>query len=735
MPRPTSLLAALVAVAAAFTGGCPAAVAADPGLAVGASTAVVRPGAAVARTQRPPATQRTPLSVTIDSLSPAVVPRKGPIRVTGSVTNEDDGPWTSVQVFAFLGDTPLTTPAELDEASGVAPEADVGARITSDGFDTIDRIEPGESRQFSILVTQSQITVTEAGVYWFGVHALGSGPEGRVDGADGRARTFLPLVPRTREPVDTALVLPLRRTVSYAPDGSIEDLEGWDESLDVGGRLRAMVDFGAAAGSRPITWLLDPALPDVVRTLTLGNPPRSLAPSLPESGDGGSDGPSSDPSATAEPAPSADASDDAAAAAESTDPRLGAVAESGTDWLNRLHEALAGQQVLALPYGDLDVAAAAEHDPRLYRRARQRSGTELAPWGLPMSPGVSSPDGFLDEAAIRATPRRSTILVTDEMLGAGAPPVIRTAGRRVVTTSSGATSGGPGPDDPLGLVTLRQRILAEAAVRELSPGDPPLVVVLPSYWTPGPAAGFFEGLDQDWLDLTSVSDVAVGRARPVDARRLEHPRTQESRELPAANFASARRLVRVAETLQNVLTVNTTVADAAADQSMVSTSFGHRADPAATRASTDRARSWIEQQVASVRIDAPPAVTLSSRSGRFAATITNGLDEPVTVRIRAITDEPDAIRGPEKVEIGPGGQTTVLLNASFSTLGIHNVTLFVTDSDNRPLGSSDQLPIRSAQVSQIIWLILGAGVALLFGAIAVRLVRRVRAAAHARQSS
>ncbi len=183
-----------------------------------------------------------------------------------------------------------------------------------------------------------------------------------------------------------------------------------------------------------------------------------------------------------------------------------------------------------------------------------------------------------------------------------------------------------------------------------------------------------------------------------------------------------------------MLTVNTTVAAAAADQAMVSSSFGHRSTPAATRAATDRSRSWIEQQVSGIRIDAPPAVTLSSRSGRFAATITNGLDEPVTVRIRALTDEPDAIRGPEKVEIGPGGQTTVLLNASFSTLGIHNVTLFVTDSDNRPLGSSDQLPIRSAQVSQIIWLILrrrGAAVR----AIAVRLVRRVRAAAHARQSS
>ena len=53
----------------------------------------------------------------------------------------------------------------------------------------------------------------------------------------------------------------------------------------------------------------------------------------------------------------------------------------------------------------------------------------------------------------------------------------------------------------------------------------------------------------------------------------------------------------------------------------------------------------------------------------------------------------------------------------------------LTDTDGTPLGSSDSLPIRSNRVSNVIWLILGTGVALLFGAILVRLFRRIRAAA------
>ena len=100
--------------------------------------------------------------------------------------------------------------------------------------------------------------------------------------ADGRARTFLPYVPPTTPgSIKTALVLPLRHFLPYAADGSLEELDHWQRTLRLGGRLRDLVDFGASAGSRPVTWLVDPALPDAVRRLAAGNPARSLAPTEP----------------------------------------------------------------------------------------------------------------------------------------------------------------------------------------------------------------------------------------------------------------------------------------------------------------------------------------------------------------------------------------------------------------------------------------------------------------------
>ncbi len=67
-----------------------------------------------------------------------------------------------------------------------------------------------------------------------------------------------------------------------------------------------------------------------------------------------------------------------------------------------------------------------------------------------------------------------------------------------------------------------------------------------------------------------------------------------------------------------------------------------------------------------------------------------------------------------------------MLDAHANRVGVTNVTLAVTDVDGNPLGETDELPIRSAQVSVVIWLIIGTGVGLLFLAILVRLFRRVR---------
>ncbi|MCW2797721.1 MAG: hypothetical protein JWM79_3218 [Nocardioides sp.] len=689
---------------------------------------------------RPKAADAPPLAVAIESLTPSYIPKHGSITVTGSVTNNDDTTWSNINVYPFASSAPMTTEAELVEAAASDPLLPVGDRITGAGYyDTIAKIEPSGSAPFSVKVPRSALNVDAPGVYWFGVHALGENDQGRDTNADGRARTFMPLVPSgTNRSVDTALVIPLRREVSYAADGSLEGVARWTRTLS-GGALRSLVDFGAAAGSRPVTWLLDPALPDAIRQLVAGNPVRSLAPTVA----GGADNEGASPSSSATAVPASPTSPTTGGTEDAPAPDAAEVAATaaGNAWLDRLHAALGQKQILALPYGDLDVAAAAAHDPALIDSARSRSGTVLEPWGLRMSPAAGSPSGYLDQVGIGAIDPDTTVLVTDRMFGDDPPGVANTAGHKLVLTSSGAAAGGPGPGHRRSIVSMRQRILSEAALRVLSPDNTPLVVVLPDGWAPPSSTGFFEGLDVGWVHLTNVDNATNRTPASFDSKDLDYPRWQRNRELVAANFLAVDALIQAGAALQNVLSRNDRIGSVVADQALNALSYSSRDEPDAARVRTDRSRLWIEDQLGKIDISAPRGVTLSSSSGKFATTITNGLDQPVTVRIDAQTQGGDlTIRGPAKVSIPANGRTTVLLTADSRTPGVHNVTLSLTDcpedpanpaqctGTTTPLGSADELPIRSAQVSKVIWLIIGIGAALLFGAILVRFARRLRRA-------
>ncbi|NPC98760.1 DUF6049 family protein [Nocardioides sp. zg-DK7169] len=815
MVRPRSLLPALVALAtlAAPCAAVPAASAMHPDSPVAGSSSYSAPAPAPsaqpsrssrARTAAAPATgtlatsggtatatasssapevpgttgaveDTAPLAVSVGSLAPSVVPQRGALRVTGTVTNLDDVPWSTINLYPFVSTTPMTTRAELAEAATADPSAFVGDRITDPGpFATIKELAPGESATYTVRVPRPLLPVSEPGVYWFGVHALGESSTSSRDGlADGRARTFLPLVRKARStpPVETAIVVPLRRGVAREPDGSITGPEAWADTLGPGGRLRSLLDFGAAAGARPVTWLVDPAVGDAARRLAAGNPARTTGPTLdPDEGDDPDLQPDPDttPGASLSPSPSdsADGDGDGSGSGEDgeqAEPDPDPAAEAASTWLDRLAGALSDGEVLALPYGDLDVSAAATHDRTVYRQARARSADALRQLAPDATPVITSPGGYLDPGAVRLATQATTVMVSDAMVEGDAPGVVSVDDHPVAVFSSATGTGGPGPDDRLAIVAVRQRLLAEAAVRHLQAasatpdqevvpgstagpgttggagaatreamtptGPEPLVVVLPDRWVPAGTTGFFQGLDVPWLQLSTVDDITDGAAldRDDEPVELDYPTSVQRRELTAADFGAARALERAGDTLQNLLRRNDRVAGEVTDEALSNLSYASRVHPTASRRRAEASRAWIETRLRSIDIEAPPSVTLSSASGRFSVTVSNNLDEPVTVAIDAIVDGPVVIDGPDTVELAARSRRTVLLTASTERQGVHNVTLVVTDLDGTALGSSDQLPIRAAQFSVVIWVIIGGGLALFLGAVAVRVVRTVRA--------
>lgn len=664
-----------------------------------------------------------PLEVQIDTLSPSYVPQKGKLRMTGSVTNVSDDRWRAINVHAFIDDAPLTSSAELAETSITPTDAEVGGRITIPGtFDAIGSLAPGETASFSIELRRDELPVSAGGAYWFGAHALGNTTETRDGIADGRARTLLPLVPAgTKGSERAAVVIPIRRAIRHAANGRLRSSARWAADLGEGGRLRALADFGAAAGLRPVTWLVDPAVPDAVARLVGGNLPRFLGDTTtPTPGGRASAGPgaASDtpPSEVVEPG-------DEETAAQAAPPNPAAT--PGASWLTRLQEALSDDQVLTLPYGDPDLAAIASHAPEFYDRAVRRGGTELDRWRVRTQPAVAAPEGFLSVDSLSVLSGDETVLLTDAALD---PAEVRASatieGRRVLFASSATALGGPSPGDPLSEIALRQRFLAEAAVRLLFHERTPLLLVLPPDFVPDSPTAFWPGLDAPWLTLTGTDDLGGGRR--IDPDQIQYPVEQELTELDPENFTAAEELITAGRTLDTVLPLNDEIAGEVLDEALTSLSYTERDRTIESRRDSGAAVGWIDRRLERVRLRAPRGVTLSSALGSFATTVTNRLDQPVTVVLRARSLGDIEVESSDPIELAADSRQTILLKTDASTPGVHYVRVMVTDEDGNPLGAAQRVAIRSAQVSGVIWLILGVGVGLLFLAIAIRVVRRVR---------
>lgn len=710
MPRPSSFRAALAGL-----------------LTVGCAGAGFAPSSAAAAAAEP-----DPLVVHLDTLSPEL-PRNGDVEISGTVTNVSDETYTRINLHAFSSATPILDAASLATSATSDPTQFVGERVTEPGtFDTIDELAPGDSAAFTDRVPVELLDAGgEQGVYWIGIHALGdSASTPRDDVAEGRARTFVPMRPTGGETREASVVLSIRNRLWYAEDGRLAGTERWARRLAEGGSLDAVLDMAESAGSTPYSWLVDPAVLHAIARLMSGNVPRSIAPdpTMPDqeptptgtpSEDTGSPGDTADTLSPPQPVPTEEPSEEEAT-----------LAASASAWMTRFKALVGATPVLALPYGDLDVSAAMRHDRTRFDQATARSAEIMGQLGLPSQPTVAPASGLLSPEAIAQVPADQVILLGDNAFAV--PPstagsVVRLLGHEVIVTSTGAESGGPGPTAASDPLALRQRLLSEAALRIVDGNPAPLVVTLPTVWRGEEAATFFSDLDRPWLDLVPLGDVATASAKGVPASQIAYSDDDVADELDASLFAAATRATGSATLLEQVLTLQTRIESYVRDEVLATLSEQHRRRPGQARAAAGRIDDALRADLGRIRVEAPRAVTLSSDSGPLGATLVNGLDQPVEVRLQVRTDGELTLTGGGTRRLGPNARSVVRFEATAAQGGVHDVQISVTSLDGVPLGSSDRLPIRAARVSAFIWIAMAAGALVLFGMIGYRLPGQIRA--------
>ena len=667
-----------------------------------------------------------PLSVTIESMTPSVVPRRGRLSLSGVVTNDSEETWTDLQVYLLASPTPLTTPEELDAAVASDPATEVAPRLTSEGlFQEVGDLQPGESARYTVSVPRRDLGISgEAGVYWTGVHVLGAVDGVREDGADGRARTFVPLLERRAPVTDVGLVVPFRDQVRRAADGRLLGLERWQRSL-ADGRLRSLLDLVAATDA-PLSWVLDPAVLDAASTVARDNPPLAT-------GDDGSGPDAQDQEADDEPTGTTDpAPEDPDDVEDETVVGASEEAQAAAAWLEELVAESASANVLALPYGDLDVAAAATSRlGRVLVRAQELSDSVAAVAGIVSAPVVAPPRGLLPARALGGVDPQVPVVLEDRAFPDAEGPVLeRPDGTRVLLTDHDVADGGPGPDPRLAPVAFRQRILAEAAVRFLAGARDPLLVVVPEGFDPGGPLGaqaFFDGLDVPWLRQVTLSQVLVGAPSDEQRGRPFYPPRARERQVPFANLLATAELVQTGRVFADLLTRNDSVADELAGIAMLGSSHPARSRPRAARERVTNTSARVRRTMQLVDVDGPPFVMMSSETGPIAVTLVNNLDEPVTVQLQVRTPRDDLrVNVPGPVTLAPGQRAPVRMRAESTAIGVHEVTLVATTTDGDPIGSQVQFNVRTSNVGFVIWLVMGLGGAVLLVAIVWRIVRRIR---------
>jgi hypothetical protein len=720
VPRPSSFRAALAGL---LTLG------ATVGL---ACTGLVPPAAAA------PVEDPDPLVVHIDTISPEL-PRKGDVEITGTVTNVSDDTFTRINLHAFSSQDPILDATALRASAALDTTVDVGPRVTVPGtFDTVDELAPGETASFSDSVPVELLGIPDQeGVYWIGIHALGDGAAPRDAVADGRARTFIPQRPSGDGVQEASVILSVRSRVWYDEDGRISGEERWLRRLEDGGSLDGVLDMADSADGTPYSWLVDPAVLVALVRLAQGNPARSIGPDTtvpgqePTPTQTPTDAPTTDGTqapGSLTPPPSTESHEGEGASEGSSDVDEAVSAAAGA-WIQRFIALAGDQPVLTLPFGDLDVSAAVRNDPTRFEEAMARSAQVMSDLGLPTQPTVAPTDDLLSPEAIAATPDDALVLIGDNAFAL--PPeaptsVVRMLGHDVVVTSTGAEAGGPAPTAATDPLALRQRLLSEAALRLRDDNTAPLVVTLPTVWRGEDAATFFDRLDRPWLDVVPVEAVAARTPVGVPASRLLYTDTDREAELDAASFAAATGATAASTLLEEVLTLQTTIEQQVRDEVLVTLSEQHRERPRLAIRAAGRVEQALQDDLGRISIEAPTAVTLSSDSGPFGATLVNGLDQPVTVQVRTTTDGELSVAGDGERRLGPRARSVLRYKATSSQPGVHSVRLVVTSADGTPLGSSDVLPIRAARVSALIWIVMALGALVLFGMIGYRLPGQIR---------
>ncbi|WP_326800292.1 DUF6049 family protein [Streptomyces sp. NBC_01808] len=652
------------------------------------------------------------VNVSVDYLNPSVPSGGDDLTVSGKVTNKTDAKITDPHVSLRLSG-PLTSRSEVTQASertGWLSDYD-GAEIDGPGTEELKTLAPGMSRDFSITIPVNRLPLDAPGVYQLAVSLSGTSADAGYEQVLGIEHTFLPWQPddlstKTR----LTFVWPVIATPQLTARTEAEADEQQTpvlasdrllEQMEPGGRLQQMVALGEEL---PVTWVIDP---DLLATASAMTEAYNV---VDEDGE--------------------------------TVPGKGQ--DTARQWLADLQNAVKGREVVALPFGDPDLAAIAHRGRKVPGTLDQLGdATTLAQKTVgsvlhlePETDLAWPAEGAIDKRIVGvagAAGAQWVLARSDSMTESGlsyTPTAARPigGGRTALVADAQLSRAFEGDMSRAETYSLAiQEYLAQTLVTTLQQPNLQRSIVVAPQRTPtlGQVQAMAEALgDLDtstWMTPLNLSSAAVEPADPGANRAVPstgaYPKKLRKQEIPREAFErildTRQHLDNFSVILDNSLRVTVPFGNALLRE--MSTQWrGRKTEAEAFRREV---QGYLEDLTSQVQLIDKSDLTLSGNSGTIPVTVQNNLLQNVRgLELRLTSDVPSRLRIEEErqsIEVAGGHSTSVKFEASARASGPVTITAQLYTADGRPFGAEKTFQVEVTSITSTVLLVIGAGILLL----------------------
>ncbi|WP_405804572.1 DUF6049 family protein [Streptomyces sp. NBC_01187] len=649
--------------------------------------------------------------VSLNEVTPSVPKAGDTLTLTGTVTNTSRSTLSAGRLNPRIGPT-LNSRSAIEQASrrkGYLSGAD-GNEVAGKHSVKLSGMAPGVTRSFTLKIPVSDLDLGPNGVYQLGVSLTAHTRARPYDQILGIGRTFLPWQRSdARHKSQLTYLWPListpRLTARTESDEQqtpvLRDDEPLIKELRPGGRLQQMVELG---DDLPITWVIDPDLVATVDMMTRRY--RVEKPGTDET-------------------------------------KAGKGQEYASRWLNDLQKAVRGEEVVALPFADPDLASLA-HRGKDVRGAlsslgsattlgRRAVGTVLH---IKPSTDFAWPyEGAVDSSIVdvaTSAGAHNVIARSDSVRDSGlsySPTAARPIGSgntalvadaRLSTAFRGDMSRSDASSH-----AVQQFVAQSLALSSQVPDRTRSVVVAPQR-TPSvsQAQAMAEGIQAltgsgRWTQAGSLSDAAEAEPDPGAQNRMpspaSYPASLRKTELPTSAFEQVRRTKETLDDFKVILSRADRVVPPFGNAIDREVSNSWRGDSRGATGYRNGVQRYLLSLKRGVRLIQKSDITLSGREATIPVTVQNNLFQHVDgldLELRSSRIGLD-VGEVKRVRVDGEHSQSLKFDAAAKTNGRASVVAQLYTKEGKPYGKPMKFQVHVTSITSTVLLVIAGGVLLM----------------------